>query len=154
MLLNNELELGLPEGFHELSPEETGKLQFTETGAGSVFSDPERHIMVSVGWKQIGAFAGLLLNGSDLAKKMEKSLEGSMAAFGYQPVARLKKSLGGEPAEGIRYRYMAQEIGMEGESLVLKHKKTLYYLHFYTRAAMAAENQQVWEQILDSVRWR
>ena len=154
MLLNDELELYLPEGFHELSAEEAGRLEFTEPGAGSVFSDPDRHILVSIGWKKIGALAGVLLSEKDLSKRMEKSLGDSMASFGYRAIAGLNKTLDGDTAEGIRYRYVTQGTEMEGESLVLKHKKTLYYFHFYTRTAMVAENQPVWEQILGSVRWQ
>ena len=62
--------------------------------------------------------------------------------------------LGGEPAEGIRYRYLTQGVAMLGQSLVIKHKKTFYYLHYYTRDALAAENQAGLEQILNSARWR
>ncbi len=154
MLLNGELEVDFPDGFHELSAEETGKLKLTEAGPGVVLSDPERHIMVSVGWKKIGALAGLLLNEGDLAGKMEKSLESSMAQFGYQAIGKPKKNLGGETAQGICYRYVTQGIGMQGESLVLKHKKTLYYFHYYTRETLAEEDRPVWEQVLGSVRWR
>ena len=53
-------------------------------------------------------------------------------------------------AEGFRYGYEAQGIGMIGESCVVKRGKTLFYLHFYTREALKSGGLQTWEAILAS----
>ena len=48
MLLNQELNLTVPEGFRELTGEERSKLNFIEDGEGCCLQDAGRHIMISV----------------------------------------------------------------------------------------------------------
>ena len=150
MLLTHELEMTFPEGFHEMGPEELSGLQFIAEGPGVCLKDPERHVVVSVGWKQIGAFAGLMLNTKDIAGNMEKTIRKAMEPFRYEAGKSVERRIGGETARGISFSYTAAgDIGMAGESLAMKRGKTIYYLHFYTRREMEEENRRIWEEILN-----
>ena len=153
MLLNQELNLTVPEGFRELTGEERSKLNFIEDGEGCCLQDAGRHIMISVGWKKIGAFAGLILNTGDVAKRMESSIRNAMKSFHFRDEEKVELSPGGKTAEGIHYVYDAQSVEMTGESCVVKINKTLYYFNFYTRKALQKENRKVWEELLRSMRW-
>ena len=109
--------------------------------------------MVSVGWKKIGVFAGLILNTGDVAKRLESSIRNAMKPFHYRAEEKVELCPGGKKAEGIRYVYDAQGVEMTGESCVLKVNKTLYYFNFYTRKALQEENRKVWEDLLQSMHW-
>ena len=154
MTLNDSLTLSWPDGFHVMNEEERKKLTFYGDGPSEVISDPERHIIVSVGWKPLGGFAGMLLGTRDIAKTMEKKLSRPMQAYGWRSGGALTKAVDGEKAEGFCYEYETQGIGMYGESYAVKREKTLYYLHFYARKALQSESLKVWDAILASAKWR
>ena len=151
--VNRELQLSYPNGFHKMSNDELSRLHFIEAGDGLCLSDPERHMIISIGWKQIGLFVKLLLNPRDLAKNMEARIEKPLQSFGYQLKERLEKTLDGKQAKGIRYTYSAKDIDMMGESYVIRSDKIIYYLNVYFREAMASESLAVWHDSLASVRW-
>ncbi len=151
-VLNDELKISFPEGFHEMDPEKRERLNFLEEGEGSCFTDPDRHILVSIGWKTINGFASMMLNAEDIAGNTEKAFARAMASSGYCFVEKREKKAGTLP--GFRYEYTAQEIGMTGESYVLKHGKTVYYLHVYVRTQLLKESIEVTDAILDSVSIR
>ena len=151
--LNGKMSVSYPDGFHEMSEAERGQLNFIEEGKGVCLSDPRRHMIVTTGFKRIGMLQKLLLGGKDLAKNMEAQIRKPMARYGYRLKGYSEKQLDGKAANGIMYTYTAQGVDMYAESYVVKSGDTLYYLHLYTRMALWAENQSVWDQILDSVAW-
>ncbi len=50
--LNGELGMVIPDGFHRMSEEEIKRMnRIGGSDTGFCFSDPERHIIVSLAWK-------------------------------------------------------------------------------------------------------
>ena len=152
--LNDELTLTYPEGFRVLTQDEMDSMQFLEKGPGTCLSDPERHILISVGWKRPGVLAGLMLNAGDLAKNSEKTIRKAMQNMGYRCRGFEKKQIAGNRAEGFGYEYSAQGVEMLGETYVTKIEKTVYYFNFYARREREAEAMTVWKQILETVNRR
>ena len=66
VLLNNSLKLPCPEGFHVMDDEERSELNIMGNGPGVCLSNPERHIIVSIGWQQVGGLTSLLLKSGDI----------------------------------------------------------------------------------------
>ena len=153
MILNNELELTVPAGFHEMDAAERAKLTFAGGEPGLCISDPERHIMVTAGWRALGTFAAMLVDVKGAAKNAEKQLGRLMQSYGYRKLETSAKDLGGKAAGGYKYTYDVGDIGMLGESLYVKNGKTLYGFNFYCRRALEKESMPVWEKLLRSVRW-
>ncbi len=153
MLLNQELNLSWPDSFHVMDEAERSGLSFIAEGEGICLSAPDQHIMVSVGWKKLGAFAAFLISTAEAAERMKKSIRKAMAPFGCRSEETVNADLSGEKARGIRYLYDARDTAMLGESYVLRYRKTLYYFNYYTRAGLQKENQTLWNEILSSVRW-
>ncbi len=77
-----------------------------------------------------------------------------MAAYGYRYDAPRTASVGGQKAQGLSYRYTAEDTAMYGGSYVLKHKKTIWYLHLYAREAQREESLAVWRAFLAAVAWK
>ena len=153
MLLNKELTIKIPDGFRTLDPAERASMHVIEEGEGVVFSNPDRHILLSIGWKQMGKFTGFLLKEDDIAGKMKQTIQKAMKPYQYHSPEDRNTDLDGESAKGVAYQYTAQEVPMFGESLVVKRNRTLYYFNYYTRQAMVEENRETWEGMLQSVQW-
>lgn len=152
MALNHEVRFSCPDGFHVMDAEERSKLNFYEEGEGECLSDPERHIIISIGWKHLQGLAALA-GAANAAKTMEKAISKPMQQFGYRLVKMKDSVLDGEPVKGFCYEYEAQGISMVGESLACKRNKTMYYLHVYYRKELQEESASVWEDIFASMRW-
>ncbi len=150
--IGGALRLSCPEGFHRMTDAEKSGLTTLGNGSWAGFSDPERHMIVTVGWKRVNALVSLLLTEKDLAKNAEKQIARSMRPFGYRSGESVRRTVAGERAEGFRYGYEAQGVGMAAESLAMKHGKTVVYFHLYYREAPEEESLPVWEEILASVR--
>ena len=148
MLIFNEFELTLPEGFHEMTEDEKRSLNFWGGKDGVCISDPERHIVVSFGAKAVGFLMGKLVRETEVADRMESALSKAMNDYGYAYEGAVERTVCGKKASGFTYTYTAKEIPMTGESLVVKSGKTLLYIHYYTRTALRDENLPVWEKLL------
>ncbi len=53
-------------------------MQFFGGSSGERLSDPERHILISIGWKPIGGISALLIGAKDAARKMEANIQKAM----------------------------------------------------------------------------
>ena len=151
LLLNNELLLPCPDGFHPLNEEECAALPQLESGSGAVLSDPARHMLISVGWKQPNGFALLLLSDDEVAKRTEQTVRRAMQRFGYRAEGFLTRTIAQLPAKGFRYGYTAQGVEMSAENCILRRKKTLWYFHCYVRAAQRDEGFALWETVLGGI---
>ena len=148
----NELQLAYTEDFHEMSESEKAGLHFYKDEAGVCLSAPEKHIIISVGWKK-SAVASLMINAREAAEKTEESISGPMKAYGYELEGFTDHVLDGEKACGFRYHYTSQDIGMTGETVVVKYKKVFYYLNLYARTELLEESLKIWQAMLDSAEW-
>ena len=149
-LLNETLRVPIPEGFHQMTEEETRKLRTLEAGPGVCLSDPRRHILVSMGWKRVGALVSFLLNPKDIATNAEKQAHKAMESHGYRCLGFSSRQIAGARAEGYRYTYTANGVGMVSETFAAKIGKTIYYFHFYARSAGEA-SFDVWSALLDGI---
>ena len=150
---NNKLTLSFPDTFHVMSGEDREALTFLAEGPGDCLSDPDRHMIISIGWKALGSFSSLLLSTKDVAKNMESRLKEPMRSYSFRVTDSAGKNVGREKAEGFSYEYNASGTDMYGESFVVKYEKVLYYLHFYTREKLKNENMKVWSELLASAQW-
>lgn len=153
VILGDKLTLSYPDGFHVMDSAEKSSMQFFGGSTGECLSDPERHILIYIGWKPIGSMSSLLINAKDASKKMEASIRKPLQNYGYHLDGFAAKDVRGEQAEGFRYEYGSQGIDMYGESYAIKHERKLYYLNFYARRELLEESLDVWSMILSSAKW-
>lgn len=152
--LNSELKFPVPDGFHVMDEEEMSGMTMIAVGPGICLKDPERHIVVSVGYKKAGLLTSKMLSQKDIATKSEGSIRQAMKPYRYWPDGAGKREVGGLAADGFRYLYSAQETDMYAETYVLKKGKTFYYFHVYMRAALKEKSMPVWEEMLGSASWQ
>ncbi len=149
----NALRVSCPEGFREMNESEKAGLHFAMEAPGICLTNPEKHMVVSIGWVKSG-MASLLLSEKDAARKGEEKVSRLMKDLGYQLEEYPNRTLDEEKASGYRYHYTAQDIGMTGETLVAKHRKVFYYLNLYCRTELREESLKIWEEMLDAMRWK
>lgn len=153
VLLNDELNLTYPEGFHVMSREELSGYNFYSEAPGWCINDADRHMIFSVSWKQVPGIFARMLKAKDIAKTMEGQMAQAMKAYEYRLDTFVSWTPGGKAAEGFRYEYKVQETDMTGVSLAVKVKNTFYYVHIYYRSALKEESLPVMEDILNSASW-
>ena len=149
--VNQELVFPFPDGFHVMNPEERQNLRMFGEDAADCLADPERHMVICIGYKQPPGWALLMLSAKDLAKKAEAQLRKPMEQYGYRLTGFSERNLGGGKAHGFSFEYTAQGIEMYADSFVLKKGKTVYYFHCYARKAQQAESAAVWQEMTEHI---
>ena len=153
VLLNKELNLICPESFEVMTPEDLRKHKFFEEAPGFCIKDEDRHIMISVSWRQANPFVAMLAGSADIAKNMEARIRKPMGKFGYHLEGFMTREIGGKTADGYRYTYKVQGIGMMGESLSVKSGSNFYYIHSYLRQELREQSLRVLDGIFESATW-
>ena len=110
--LNNELNFSYPDAFKVLTEEDLKKYQFFEEAPGFCISDAQRHIMISISWRQANPFVAMLAGTADIARNMEAKIRKPMSRYGYKLEGFMNRQIGGKSADGYRYTYSVQDIGM------------------------------------------
>ena len=151
-VFNAELCMELPEGFSMLDEEVKRRMGVSSRDSVEMASDPDRHMLISVGWRSLNLAARL--NGvSDLMKAVEKGISKDMKPFGYEFIKSEAMELDGEKAECLSYEYTADGTEMHGETVVIKRNKLMYNIHLYARKELLKESLELWKEILDGIRW-
>ena len=150
--INERFQLVCPEGFRPLTEAEREKLNTLGGGESLFLTDEEHHIAVSIGWKDVSAFASLLLHLVSPISSVEASVSRAMAPYGYRKETMLERQIGHQPAKGFRYTYTAGDTPMVGESYVIRQGKSLTFFHGYLRASMRESSLPRWQELLDGVQ--
>ena len=150
--INERFRLVCPEGFRELTEGEREKLNTLGGGDSLFLTHEEGHVAVSIGWKDVNAFAGLLLHLISPVSSVEASVNRAMAPYGYRKETMLARQIGGQIAKGFRYTYTAGDTPMVGESYVIWQGRSLTFFHTYYRAAERETSLPLWEGLLDAVQ--
>ena len=149
--LNDSLNMMFPDGFHELDKDEREKTKILFDGEWKGITDPDRHMLVTAGWKKIGGLVSLLLPGSEITKNAEKLISKSMQPYGYSLQGFAGKKIAGVEAQGFAYTYNSEGTDMYGETYVTKVVMLLYYFHMYSSAIDKEKNVSAWNGILESI---
>ena len=59
-IINNEISIGIPDGFHVMSEEELTKVYVTKDPKRWGIWDNDRHVIISVLWQDLDAFTAML----------------------------------------------------------------------------------------------
>ena len=151
LMISEQLKLPCPSGFHLMSDEEKAKLNFLESGEGFCLRNEDRHMLVSVGWRETGMLTAMLLSDISVEKNMESSIRQAMQPYGFRLETYLNRQIASGNAAGFRYTYTAQDTGMLSESYVLRSGRSVIYFHLYARDAFREESLPVWNDLLASV---
>lgn len=151
-VISDRFVLPCPEGFRTLSEKERNRLNMPGGGESLCLTNEDDRIVVSIGWKDVGAVAGLLLHLISPVSSMEATVNRAMAPFGYRRETMLTRQIGGQAARGFRYSYTADGTPMVGESYVIRQGRSLTFFHGYVPEAQVEKGLPQWHALLDAVQ--
>lgn len=152
IVLDDSLYMTFPESFHELDQDERNNIKILFDGEWRGMTDPDRHILITAGWKKINGLSAMLLSSSEIAKNSEKQIRKPMQRYGYAFQTYKTRKIDGAEASGFAYTYNSEGTDMYGETYIAKFGRTLYYFHMYSRETYRDESSSLMSDILGSVR--
>ena len=150
--ISERFRLICPESFRMLTEKEIAKLNTMGAGESLFLTDEADHIVASIGWKDVNAFASPLLHLVSPISSMEASVSRAMAPYGYRKETMLERQIGGQIAKGFRYTYTAGDTPMVGDSYVIRQGRSLTFFHAYYRASERETSLPLWQSLLDAVQ--
>ena len=152
LTINERFTLVCPEGFRTLTKKEYERLDTMADSECLFLTHDDSRIVVSMGWKDIGAVASFLLRLISPVKSVEASVNRSMSSYGYRLEEMLTRQIGGQPVQGFRYTYTAGGTPMVGESYVIRQDRSLTFFHGYMPQELRESALALWHGLLDAVQ--
>lgn len=150
-LLNDELSVAIPGGFHVMDGAEEQRVFMENARDRWAIWNTHRHIIISIMWNESNKLVSKFVNTKDLIKRIENKAHKSYKANDYQCGEIYETQLCGEPAHGLCYEYVIQDVGQVSEVLVFKHETCCYTIYYYARKDDAEESRKVFQELLDSL---
>ncbi|MBQ6655050.1 MAG: hypothetical protein IJM79_05945 [Erysipelotrichaceae bacterium] len=154
ILLNDALQLTVPDGFRRLNGEEIGKFNFANEAPGCVLENEECHLIVSLAWRKVNALLSRLISVRELAARMADYIANADKDYGHQPGEHFTGTVAGEKAAGFDYSYTVDDTAMDARVIITRHRGHFYYMYFYFRSASRQESLKLAEGIVSSMNWQ
>ncbi len=151
-VINQEITLTWPEGFHVMDGEELRELYQNDDTKRWGIRDKTRHLIITILWED---YSSLLIKLSDIkavARKNEKMSARGYRDHGYRREGFFSMSVDGRQAEGYRFSYRIGEADQSGQTLLFKVKNRIYSISCIGRSEKAEEDRALFERILEEVR--
>lgn len=152
-VLNEILNITYPDGFHVMSEEELGNTSFYKEAPKWSISDPERHMIISLYWRENKGFFGKLADEKDVEETVEGKTRKIMKPFGYKLQDQFKQDMGSEEGEGFRFTYKVQDIEMTGETVIVQKDGSTYYFYSYYRTELEEDSRKTLDEIAKAIVW-
>lgn len=150
-LLNDELSVGIPNGFHVMDREEELRVFADNMADRWAIWDTHRRIIISVMWHVSNRFLVRFASTKDLIQRVEKKARKAYQANGYQAGEPYETQVCGTDAHAIRYEYEMGGVAQVSEVLIFKHEASCYTVYYYARKDAATKSRKVFQQVLDSM---
>ena len=153
-IIINDLILIYPEEFEAVGEEETDQMKFYNDSKGICIKDSNRHMIITVGCKDVNLLANFIFSRKDLVKRTQSDIATAMKNYDFKLIGKIESVADGKEIDGFNYEYIAEDIPMYGEAYVFKKNKTIYYLYLYSRKDCFDNNVAVWKDIINNLRWK
>ena len=128
--VNGLMSIEIPEGFHTMSAEELRQAYRDDNPDRWGMWDQERHVMVTVMWKEYSRLLMMLADVKAICRKNEQIAAKGYAGNGYERGGFFSASVDGRPAEGYRFSYRVGDAEQSAETLLFRYdradRRTLY----------------------------
>lgn len=147
--VNYTFSVAYPDGFHEMTPVELKKYFRSDAHRCGIY-DKDRHVIISVYWVK-PVLLGFMTTTRSVLRGAEMRLELSLQQ--YCLLERLNREIMGLPAVGIRFAYKVTDtdIIQQSDLYVFWYGKRFYAVQIIGRAENFAEDQQLMEELLNSM---
>ncbi len=150
--IRNTLSIAVPEGFQPMSPEELRSLYRNDDPDRWGAWDKDRHVILTVSWKQYPALLSALADIRAVARRNRQLTEKEYAGHDYRPGGFFSLQTGAVRLEGYRFSYRLDSMVQCAETVLMKHQKTVYSITCVGREENAEEDSRTFRGILESLR--
>lgn len=157
-LLNNELAVSYPDGFHVMDEEDLKRVFLDAAPDRWGIWDRERHVIIALQWHESHpAFLRKIVSAKDLAKRAEAATHKAYKQMGYLGGSLFERNLCGEEAWGYRFESVVQGAPQVGEVDVFLRARErgncAYTAYFQASRENAAAHYALFEEFLASMRF-
>ena len=145
--VNGLMSIEIPEGFHTMSAEKLRQAYRDDNPDRWGMWDQERHVMVTVMWKEYSRLMMMLADVKAICRKNEHMAAKGYAGNGYECGGFFSANVDGEKAEGYRFSYRIDDVELSAETILFKLEKTIFTVTFASRR----ENRETDRELIDRI---
>ena len=152
--INETFTLQIPDGFEVLTEEDLRKMY---RNVGDPFKwgmrDPEKHVIMTVLWKQYPALLSWTLDLKAVVKKNEQLTGKAHAAHSYRFLEFFSMQAGDEHAEGYRFSYDKEGVTQVCSNFLVRDGRTLYAFMCVGREENMDADRDSFRQIMETLQY-
>ena len=150
-IINNEISIGIPDGFHVMSEEELTKVYVTKDPKRWGIWDNDRHVIISVLWQDLNAFTAMLADIDAAAVRNEQLTKKGYEGHDYAMEGFHDADISGSHARGYSFTYRIQDISQRVDTLLFKAGRRIYSIYCIGRNENREQDHELFEEILKTV---
>ena len=150
-IINNEISIGIPDGFHVMSEEELTKVYVTKDPKRWGIWDNDRHVIISVLWQDLNAFTAMLADIDAAAVRNEQLTKKGYEGHDYAMEGFHDADISGSHARGYSFTYRIQDISQRVDTLLFKAGRRIYSINCIGRNENREQDHELFEEILKTV---
>ncbi len=150
-IINNEISIGVPDGFHIMSAEELTKVYISSDPKRWGIWDNDRHVIITVLWQDLNAFTSMLADIDATAVKNEQLTRKGYEGHDYAMEGFHGAQICGSHARGYSFTYRIQDITQHVSTLLFKVNKRIYSINCIGRNENREQDHELFEEVLKSV---
>ena len=150
-LVNDLFSIEVPEGFHTMSAEELRQAYQDDNPNRWGMWDQERHVMVTVMWKEYSRLVMMLADTKAICRKNEQIAGKGYAGNGYECGGFFSVDVDGEKAEGYRFSYRIGDVEQSAETILFKLDRTIYSITLGGRKENRETDRELFDRIIAGI---
>ncbi|MBQ6487711.1 MAG: hypothetical protein IJI75_00650 [Solobacterium sp.] len=150
-IINNEISIGIPDGFHVMSEEELTKVYVTKDPKRWGIWDNDRHVIISVLWQDLNAFTAMLADIDAAAVRNEQLTKKGYEGHDYAMKGFHDADISGSHARGYSFTYRIQDISQRVDTLLFKAGRRIYSINCIGRNENREQDHELFKEILKTV---
>ena len=149
--VNDLMSIEVPEGFHTMSAEELRQAYQDDKQNRWGMWDQDRHVMVTVMWKEYPRLLMMLSDVKGISRKNEQMAAKGYAGNGYECGGFFSVNVDGEKAEGYRFSYRIGDVEQSAETILFKLEKTIFSITCGGRRENREADRELFDRIIAGI---
>ncbi len=149
--VNDLMSIEVPEGFHTMSAEELRQAYQDDKQNRWGMWDQDRHVMVTVMWKEYPRLLMMLSDVKGISRKNEQMAAKGYAGNGYECGGFFSVNVDGEKAEGYRFSYHIGNVEQSAETILFKLEKTIFSITCGGRRENREADRELFDRIIAGI---
>lgn len=146
-LINNELYLSYPDGFHEMDAAELKKTFLDDNPKRWGIKDEKRHMLITVLWNNTNMLSAIVVGPQAVAYSAERKLKASLSKSNYKSSEIKPIKINHRNGYKFSYEYVLENVEQFGEVLVMQNVNRYYTIYTYA----LKQNNQAARVVIDAV---